>query len=135
MSGPEPARVRDADPWFFNLEDVALRVEANEKADRLSRHRIVVIAVFVVFAFFALAWRIQGNVEEIKQGQLQDRQDRYLSCQSGLIIIGKFNTLQDELAAAEAANTLSDPTVRDRRVRAYMAAKILPLPVCGGVPQ
>jgi ABC-type lipoprotein release transport system permease subunit len=120
----------EADAWFYDLGAVARRVEANERADARNRRRVYVIAAFVLFAFLALGWRIQGNVDAIRDGQERDRQDRYLSCVAGVAIIEKFNTQNDRLAETEAANPLSDPQVRDQRVRIYADAKILPVPVC-----
>lgn len=132
------AQVEDADAWFCNLEDVANRVTANERRARQNRRRISVLGVFVLAAFMLLAVRQENNIREIQQTEraLGVEQERLAvtrrdSCLAGVIIVSKYNRLQDMLTAIEREDTTtSNPSRRDDRIAAYEAARILPLPNC-----
>lgn len=133
------ARVDAADPWFCDLEAVAKRVAANERRARQNRKRITITALFLLLAFLLLAWRsersdgrIDRNADRIRVEQDRLEQTRRESCLRGVIIIGKYNRLQDQLAAIERTAPAGD--LRDARIAALERARILPLPACEGTP-
>lgn len=123
-TNPERRKTDDADAWFFNLESMARRIEENERRDRRSRNRQNAIMAFVIFAFCLTAYRSEINADRIAE-------QRRASCQGGLLILGKFNSLQDSLAEIERQDTTTrNPERRDARIAAYEKARILPLPQC-----
>ncbi len=140
---------KEADRWFYDLGLLAKVVEANDKrsiaareeADAAqrkandARKRMWAIAGFVLFAFLLLAWR-----NEVAAGRVEDNADRITmtqraTCQSGLEILLKFNRQQDQLIAAERANTGGDAAVREARIRAFEEGRIQPLPICETAPE
>ena len=136
VPGEPIARPEDADPWFVNLEDVANRVTANEKADRRSRRRIYTLTAFVLFAFLSLAFVQQRQIARVDQNTQNIEVTRYTNCLGSIIIIQRFNATWDELTATETFNDVADPKIRERRLAAYENAKIpLPKDACGTPPR
>ena len=130
-------RDKAADAWYFDLKEMADRIEINDRRHLRARHRQNVIFFFVVFAFVLLAWRSEINADKIfkngmlisKQQQLFEEQ-RVRSCVGSLVIIQKYNALQDTQIQLEMNNKFIDDNLRKQRIAAYRAAKVTPLPTC-----
>lgn len=137
MSKTDEEWAEDAEAWFFNLENLAVRIEQNEKKHRQARRRQNVIFAFVVFAFLLLAWRSETNSDRIARNsntigkqQLLFRQQEIQSCMDGLMIVVQYNKLQDDMIEIETTNPFIDDALRRKRILAYKAAKISPSPTC-----
>lgn len=127
----------DADAWFFNLENMAKRVEANQEqvgANLRFAHRnlrkIYVLGAFLLFAFLLLAWRSEVNADRITVDAMRISDIQGASCRSDLAVLTKFNALQDRLIEIERTNPVFDAEQKRMRIEAYRDARILPLPDC-----
>ena len=121
-------------------------VTEEQLADKVRKNRIrqAIIVSFVLFAFIVVsvhsetqARRISSSNRHISTNAARiSRNNDALAaqqkavCLSGNIIIGKFNRLQDQLIDIELHNSGATASIRSRRVVAYRAARIKPLPVC-----
>jgi len=121
---PDNDDVDDADAWFNNPKSVADRIERNDKRHIRARKRQSAIFLFVVFAFTLLAWRSEVNADRIARQGEQLRADQYAGCLNDEKIIIKYNSLQDELASIDSVNPIANPVIRQRRITAYLGAKI-----------
>lgn len=136
--------LEEADAWYFNLETMAKKIESNEERAKHLRRRQWVAITFFFAAFMLLAYRtelqqhrsavnsgrISLNNEKISRNTDLIREQQAKDCLGGLIILTKFNNLQDELSEVERSNKFVDASIRQRRIAAYQRAKVLPLPVC-----
>lgn len=127
----------DADEWFYDLGALAKRVKANQKQveanfriARRNRKKIYVLGAFLLSAFLLLAWRSEVNGDRISRNSDVIRENQYRNCLNGRMILDNFNTQQDALIVVEKANPFVDQAIRDARIKAYLGAKIEPLPNC-----
>lgn len=128
----------EADKWFYDLGKLAGTVETNWKRvdaalDKaaVARKRLLVLAIFTMFAFLLLAWRSEVAADRINDAQDRITATQRASCESGLVILVRFNAQQDALIAIERTNPFIDDRVRNARIAAYESVRIEPLPVCG----
>lgn len=127
----------DADSWFFDLGSMAKRIELNEKRHYRARLRQNVTFAFVVLAFLLLSYRSEVNSDRIDKNtgiiaiqQENFQQAQIRSCASGLLIIAKYNKLQDDQIKIELQNKFIDDSLRKKRILAHLNAKIVPAPNC-----
>jgi len=125
----------EAERWYYDLGALAEVVQCNEKRSITAQHkadmarrRLWVLAVFVLFASLLLAWRNEISTDRINTSNDRITATQEASCLSGLAILTKFNQQQDALADLERTNP--DAELREARIEAYRAVRILPLPIC-----
>ncbi len=138
----------EAERWFYDLGRLAAKVDSNyalsvaaddaareaQRKAEISRKRLLVLTLFVLFAFLLLAWRNEVNADRISEGNARISGTQQATCLSGLEIIKKFNAQQNALIAVERINTFVNDEIRDARIAAYENVRIEPLPICTDRP-
>ena len=102
----------------------------------LSVLQTLAVFLIVVLVSLVLSWRSQIQQRQIQVNTADIVQANYARCMSGVLILSRFNEQQDALAgierelAREPGVSAAGVRAAAARVKAYEAARVLPLPVC-----
>lgn len=119
---------KDGDPGARGLQ--------GPRGRSLSLWQALAMFLLITLIGFISASRIEGQQDEINENAQRIVEAQYQSCLGGVAILTRFNMQQDSLAAIER-DLLANPDATEAgkeaaaaRIKAYEAARTLPLPTC-----
>jgi hypothetical protein len=110
------------------------RGERGRRGASLSAMQVLVLFVSVVAVSVLLAFRSETNANNIKANTRSIAIAQYETCVASTAIYSRINDADTALADIERTQ-ITNPTLAQKRIDAYLSARVLPLPTCGVRPR
>ena len=120
----------EVDKWYYDLKAMGDTIDANSRRHARANRRTIVLTVFVLFAFFLLAWRSEVNADRIERNAEKIGQAQKNSCLGGRQIIINFNAAQDRFIQLDRENPVPGAELLQQKRIELLKLNRIPVPEC-----